>query len=494
MPKQTMVRDIVDGDGLRKKIDAGVSKIFNVALSSYGVNSGNVLIEHRYGEPLVSHDGITNISKLVVADPIENMVVAIVRQASDKTNREAGDATTLTVILTKLAYDHLSKLALSPRHIQQQTNKLVGEVREYIAKHKFPITDDTLRGVSRISAGDEAIGNMVADAVKTAGAHGGIAVVETINPNITSEIVDGLSFKKGLKAVALANDIQALKSRFNDPNIIVLSKLIAKNDEIIPVMDKMLMAGKNSILLIADVLGQALETLIDNKLKGRIDIAIVEPPVENRDVFLRDIAQYAGTQVFTGVADEFDVEDYAGSVDSAYITLSETTINGCKKPDELAAYVADIKDSKRLELLNGKTVKISVGAPTQAERQEMKLRIEDAVCAAQTAQEYGVVHGGGVFLRDMFRDMTENDVHTDSDVVYFTRPFAMLTGDPEASTVGYKRGAGVDIYNDKNIENMVEAGIVDSAKAIEEAVINAHSAAVQLVSITMALPFVDDME
>jgi len=104
------------------------------------------------------------------------------------------------------------------------------------------------------------------------------------------------------------------------------------------------------------------------------------------------------------------------------------------------------------------------------------------------------VHGGGVFLRDMFRDMTENDVHTDSDVVYFTRPFAMLTGDPEASTVGYKRGSGVDIYNDSNIDNMLDACIVDSAKAIEEAVVNAHSAAIQLVSITMALPFVDDME
>ena len=494
MPKQTMVRNIVDGVELKEKIDAGVNKIFNVALASYGVNSGNVLIEHRYGEPLVSHDGITNISKLVVDDPIENMVISIVRQASEKTNRDAGDATTLTVVLTKLAYDHLSKLALTPRRIQAQTNGLVADVKAYIEKNKVAITDETLRGVSRVSAGDPAIGDMVADAVKTAGKHGGITVVETINPTISSEVIDGLTFKKGLKAVALANDIQALKSRFDEPAVIVMSKLISRNDDIVPVLDKMLMAGRNTILLIADVSGQALETIIDNKLKGRLDIAIVEPQIENRDVFLRDVAQYASTKVFAGVADEFDVEDYSGSVDSAYITLSETTINGCKTPDELAAYVADIKDDKRLEMLNGKTVKISVGAPTQVERQEMKLRIEDAVCAAQTAQDYGVVPGGGVFLRDMFREMSEKDKHTDSDVVYFTRPFAILTGDPEASTVGYKPGAGVNIYTDKNIDDMVAAGIVDSAKAIEEAVVNAHSAAVQLVSITMALPYVDSME
>lgn len=494
MPKKTLIRNIVSGDELKQKIDAGVNKIFSVALSSYGVNSGNVLIDHRYGEPLVSHDGITNISKLVVADPIENMVVSIVRQASEKTNREAGDATTLTVVLTKLAYDHLSKLDLTPRRIQAQTNKLVADVRDYITKNKIPVTDETLRGVSRISAGDEAMGDLVADAVKTAGMYGGITVVETTTPQISSEVINGLTFKKGLKAVALANDIQALKSRYNDPSIVVMSKLISRNDDIVPVIDKMLMAGKNSIVLIADVSGQALETLIDNKLKGRLDIAIVEPQIENRDVFLRDIAQYASTKVFTGMADDFDVSEYSGSVESAYITLSETTVNGCKTPDELAAYVADIKDSKRLEMLNGKTVKISVGAHTQAERQELKLRLEDAVCAAQTAQEYGVVPGGGVFLRDMFREMASNGSYTDSDVVYFTRPFAILTGDPEASTVGYKPGAGVNIYTDKNIDNMVDACIVDSAKAIEEAVTNAHSAAVQLVSITMALPYVDDME
>lgn len=479
MPKRNLVRYITAGDDLQKKIATGIQMINDVALASYGVNSGNVMIEHRFGEPLISHDGITNIGKLVVEDPIMNSAISIVRQASEKTNRDAGDSTTLTVVLTKLAYDYWKDQGLTPRQTQAAMLQYAEAVKQAIADNKIKATPELLQGVARISAGDTAMGDLVYDAVSTVGELGGITVVEQIEPVISSEVIDGFTFKQGLKAIALANDIQAIKSRYDNPAVIVMSKMLSKNDEIIPVLDKALRAGHSKIVLIADVSGQALETIISNKLSGAIDIAIVEPPVIDRDVFLSDLSAYVGTKQYTGDAEDFDVRQYVGSAESVYITLAETTINGVKDPKALAAYTAKISDKKRLDRLNGKTVKISVGAPTQAERQELKLRIEDAVCAAQTALEYGVLPGGGTFLRDY------------DPKGYLAEPFKLLT---ESHRTDWPRGKGINIYTGETVKDVVAAGIVDSAKAIEEAVINSHSAAAQLLSVRLALPFVEDME
>lgn len=483
MPKRNIVRYIEGGDQLQEKIAKGIQMINDVALASYGVNSGNVMIEHRFGEPLISHDGITNIGKLVVEDPIMNAAISIVRQASEKTNRDAGDSTTLTVVLTKLAYDYWKGQGLTPRRTQAIMLQFAEDVKKAIAEKKIKATPELLQGVARISAGDTAMGDLVFDAVSTVGELGGVTVVEQIEPVISSEVIDGFTFKQGLKAIALANDIQGIKSRYDDPAVVVMSKMLSKNDDIIPVLDKVLRAGHSKIVLIADVSGQALETIISNKIAGKLDIAIVEPPVVDRDVFLSDLSAYVGTKQYTGAAEDFDVQAFVGSAESVYITLSETTINGVKDPEALAAYTAEISDKKRLDRLNGKTVKISVGAPTQAERQELKLRIEDAVCAAQTALEYGVLPGGGTFLRDYDPNG------------YLAEPFKLLTdGITGIDLQSLKDGRGVDIYAGTIIDDMVAAGIVDSAKAIEEAVINSHSAAAQLLSVRMALPFVEDME
>ena len=482
MPKTQLVRNIISGDEVQDAIRDGVNAIYKVALASYGANSGNVMIEHRYGEPLISHDGITNVGKLVLEDATENAAVSVVRQASEKTNRDAGDSTTLTIVLTKLAYDHWSKQGLTPRATAAAINDFTNRVVEHIRASKKAVTPETLQAVSRISAGDHAIGDLVFDAVQTVGSQGGITVVETAVPQISSEIIEGFTFKKGLKAVALANDIQALKSRFEDPAIVVMTRLVSKNDDIMPILDRVVRSGKTNILLVADVSGQALETIIRNKLEGRLDIAIVEPPTNDRDAFLSDLAQYASTKVFAGsAADEsFDVQEYVGSAESAYVTLSETTINGCQTPDELEAYCENIDEKHRLEMLQGKTVRISVGAPTQAERQELKLRIEDAVCAAQTAHEYGVLPGGGTFLRDFDPNG------------YLAKPFQILTNTPDDMT--WKPGEGINITTDEVHDSVYEAGIVDSAKAIEEAVINSHSAAAQLLSVRLALTYAEDME
>lgn len=478
MPKRNLIRNIINGDEVQDALRDGIDAIYKVALASYGANSGNVLIEHRYGEPLVSHDGITNVNNLIVEDAVENAAVSIVRQASEKTNRNAGDSTTLTIVLTKLAYDYWAGQGLSPRHAQRAMTAYANDVVKAIRENRIECTPELLQQVSRVSSGDEAIGSLVADAVSKVGQNGSVTVVETPDNIISSEVIDGFTFKKGIRVPALSDDLQTLKTRYENPAVIVLPKLISKNDDILPILDKAIRADKTPIVLIADVSGQALETIVSNKLKGVVNIAVVEPPVNDRDAFMSDVAKYASTKQYTGRPDDFDVEEFIGTVDSVNITLSETTLNGCKTPDELETYLADIESTERRERLLGKTVRIAVGAPTQAERQELKLRVEDAVCAAQTAFEYGVLPGGGVFLRDY------------DPSGYLAKPFELLTN---LTASDFTAGEGIDIEFDKKV-NVVEAGIVDSAKAIEEAVTNAHSAAAQLLSIRLALPFSEDME
>ncbi|ATW62228.1 chaperonin Cpn60 / TCP-1 family protein [TM7 phage DolZOral124_53_65] len=480
MPKRNLVRQVIDAEESQRRIECGINTVYDVALASYGLKSGNVLIEHRYGEPLISHDGITNIDNLVLSDPLANAAVSVVRQASEKTNRNAGDSTTLTVILTKLAYDFWSKANPNQtiRNKQSDIQEFVDDIRIKIDAQRIKCTPELLRQVSCISAGDKAIGHMVADAVEKVNHTGSVTVVETPENLVSSEVIDGFTFKKGIRVPALADDLQSLKTRYDEPGIIIMPKLITKNDEILPILDKAIRAEKTPIVLIADVSGQALESIVANKLKGALNIAVVEPPVNDRDSFLNDVAVYASTKQYTGRAEDFDVDEYVGTADSVTISLSETTINGCRTQRELDRYIKGVSAPHRLEQLRGKTVRISVGAPTQAERQEMKLRIEDAVCAAQTAYEYGVLPGGGVFLRDAM------------PATYVEKPFELLTG---CEVRDFLIGGGVDLDSGRPVD-VVKAGIVDSAKAIEEAVINSHSAAAQLLSINTSLVFAEDMD
>lgn len=477
MPKLNLVRNVVSGDELRGSIQKGIDTIYDVALAAYGANSGNVMIEHRYGEPVLSHDGITNVDNLVVENSVENSAISIVRQASEKTNRAAGDATTLTILLTKIAYDFWSQQGLSPRETQRKIAETTKLVVNKIQQEKLACTDHLLRQVSKISAGDTAIGELVADAVAEVGKNGSVTVVESTESIVSSQVINGFSFKKGIRVPALADNLNTLKTQFSNPAIIVMPKLINKNEDILPILDKCLQASIHTIVLIADVSGQALDSIVANKLKGALNIAIVEPLAAGRDAFLSDIAAYASTKQFTGQPNEFNPSEYVGTVDSISVSLTETTLTGCATPEALAEYVEKVDDTERRERLLGKTVRISVGAPTQAERQETKLRIEDAVCAAKTAYEHGVLPGGGVFLRNIGID-------------YLKTPFELLTGQDGSDS---SDTMGIDIETGETVD-VIKHGIVDSAKAIEEAVINSHSVAAQLIAVKVALPFAEDAE
>ena len=272
-----------------------------------------------------------------------------------------------------------------------------------------------------------------------------------------------------------------LKTVYDNPYVVVIPKQVTRNDDILPILDRLVRAGKRGIVLIADVSGQALETIVSNKLSGKLDIAVVAPLSNNRDEFINDVASYCNTKPFTGRADEFDVDKDAGSIDNAYITMNETVLNGTHA-EWLDDYVANITDDKRRKMLTGKTSRISVGAATDVERHDLRLRVDDAVCAVRTAQSEGVCLGGGVELRNVASEL---------GLDYLFTPYRILTGDENYSD--RPKTDGIDTLTGKT-GNMRELGILDSAKAIKEAVINAHSAASQLISITVALPFKEDME
>ena len=484
MPKKTLLRNVITGKELQDKIMAGVDKIEQVASAAYGNSSGNVLIENRYGEPVVSHDGITNVANLVVSDPVENSAISIIRQASANTDTNAGDATTATIILACAAYRYWAKVVSEGtpiRTAQQQMKDAVAYIVDKLHEGSIKsddVTMDDLKNVATVSAGDEALGKAVAYAIESVGKNGGITVVEQAKTQVDVDIINGFSFKSGLKAVALASDLQTIKTTYENPNIVVIPKPISKNDEILPILDRLVRAGRKHIVLIADVSGQALETIVSNKLSGKLDIAVVEPPMTKRDQFISDVAFYCNTKPYTDLPSNFDVDKHVGTVDSAYITMSETVLNGthAKGLDE---YAKSIEDEDRRQMLLGRTARIAVGASTQAERQDTKLRVDDAVCATRTAQTGGIVYGGGVALKDIANDK----------LPYLDTPFFMLTNSDKAPGAG----VGIDIMTGKT-GNMRELGVMDSLTAIKEAVENAHSAASQLLSIKVALPFSEDME
>lgn len=505
MSKKSLQRIIVSGKDLEDKIEAGVNKIGQVALASYGVNAGNVMVNMRFGEPLVSHDGITNIGKLVLPDDTENAAVSIIRQAAEKTNRIAGDATTLTTILTCELYRYYKgKSYNSTKLMMDGMNADCTRIIDRLEDMVEEADDETLKHIAKTSTGDDAMAELVYESIEDAGDYGSVVIVESAEPVIRNEVISGATFTKGIKTPALVNDPNTLKTNYNKCAVLVLDGLYTKSGEILPILEEVVMANQREklpIVIIGDISGQALETVISNHRNGVIDVAIVEPELENRDTFLDDIATYCGAKVYLPGGAKFD-ESYIGSAESAAITLTTTTIEaGDASREACANRVAAIRDQlvkaqlanaldnktrvaleRRLAILDGKSVKIYVGANTQAERQESKLRIEDAVCAVKAAKDSGTLPGGGVALR-----MVAHEI----GLQVLTQPFCFLNNySDEPSEIDVPYNIGFDIVNG-NMGEMRSMGIVDSALAIKEAVSNAYSAAQSLLTVKVALEFAE---
>ena len=472
MGKPTLNRIIIDGDELRAKIDSGIKKLYGVALAAYGCQSGNVLIERRASTPTISHDGVTNISELEVSDPIEDVTIKVIKQAAKRTNETAGDGTTLSTILSYHLYQwakHKIDSGIPTREVvkmikENQVN-IVNAINDMKTKD---VDDDTLLGVCKISAGDNAIANLVFDVMQSVGEFGGINVSYAGTSDIYSTTYDGMYIESGFSDPNLINDLSNTRSVFQDVPVVVIGRTVSRQNEIIPVLEKN---------------------------KQIFDACVVKPVFNNYERLQSDIALYTGGKVYYGDLTNFDTSSL-GMAKELIITNRDTTIIVDKKNLEIDEIIKELTGElykttdihkkmaieDRMARLTANIATIYVGGASETERIENKLKIDDTICAAKSALADGVVPGGGVALRDIAKSLK---------LPYLANPYNDLIKSAGITAVEeLSDGFGYNLMTG-SLEHMIDSHIVDPAIVIREAVINSHSVVASLITTTKALVYED---
>ena len=508
-------RKLTYGAEWQAKKDQGIEEAYTLAKEGYGPGAGNAMIELNYGYPLSSRDGVTNLRKLYLEDGDANMVARTIVQASEKNNKLVGDGTTGVVILAYHLYKEAMKLVGTGHNkmvVAKMLEQTASEVIKAIDNMKIETTPDLSRFVAKVSASDEAIGDMIADVIERVGLDGNIIVEEFDGIGSYDEEVDGFYFRKGFTNEFLVNNLTALESRMQDVDILITEKTLKNGSDIAPLLNSIIAkTGKgHELLIIGDVSDEALATLALNKVNGNISVTLVDVPVHGpmRSLFLEDIAITTGGKVFpTGANASSFTTEMLGEADKVIINTFSTTIIGGKGSDEdLRTRIADLRSQlkkaesltdkeeirKRLSALTGKIAIVHVGAPTEIDRGEVQLRVEDAIAATQSAIRDGIVPGGGVCLA---RLAPEN--FTDA----FTAPLQVLVENagfnPKQALFKVLESdniwLGFDLKNGFNYVpvDLLKAGIIDPAEVIKESVRNAVSVVSTLIKSSVGITFVD---
>lgn len=504
-------RRVVYGDELQSKIADGIEKIYRVAEAAYGPKAGNVSIEQVYGDPLVSRDGVTNVDKVFLEDPIENQAAAIIKQASRKSNKKVGDGTTAVVILAYHLYHEARKLIAGGHNQMEVARSLKNtavDVIKQIDAMKKAVSEDLLRHVANISAGDPNVGEMIADVIQEVGVDGGVTLEDFAGVGIYNEIVDGFYFRRGFTNINLTTDPANLESRHINVPILITEKRLTTATDVAPILDKIVGKGIKELLIVGDVGDEALSVLLINRLKGIITTTVVDAPVFDamRSLFMEDLAVVTGGRVFLAGANpsDFDVEmlGYAGKV---IVNESSTTIlDGDGDSEQVATRVSDLRSQlaeaetenaidairNRLARLTGKIAIIRVGGAVEAEQAEIKLRVQDAICAVQAAIKDGIVPGGGIALARINAPAFTNA---------FRQPFKTLVSNsglnPEEAlwkALQASEWEGFDLRKDElELTDLMKDGIVDPASVIKEVVQNAASVVAQIITLKASIYYLD---
>lgn len=521
-----LVKDVIFGDELHVKIARGLEKAYNVAKASYGPNAGNALIEYPYGDPLISRDGVTNLRTLTLDDAVENAAVKTVVQASKHNDQSVGDGTTAATILAYHWYTAGRKLIASgenqmvvSRRIIEAGNKAI----EAIDAIKKPLKDDMLQAVATTSAGDPAVGALVAETVKAVGADGGVNLEDFAGRGVYNEVMEGFYFRKGIISAYLLKDTANMESKHYNVPILILDKQLKEQAEAAELMDRIISLNFKELVIIGGVGGDALNFIIQLRLDNKLLVSIVDPPYDARSLFLEDLALVTDGTVIT---EGYDVNEFnpmpkkllidgeeqiipgqLGMAAKVIIDTNGTMIlgaDGSKKAVEKrvehlekqlkeATSPIDVEMIRgRLSRLNGKVAIIRVGGATETEQKEVKLRVQDAVGAAQAALKDGILPGGGTALARLEVGFKEA----------FEAPFLQLATN---SGVNAERllfqlqdapdWHGFDLRNitDKPVD-LYKAGVVDPALVIKEVVTNAASVAAKLLTTSSAITLVNREE
>ena len=507
-------RKVSYGQDFQQAKERGVEEAYQLAKAAYGPSAGNVAIETNFGYPVVSRDGVTNLRKLYLEDGDENMAARIIVQASEKSNKLVGDGTTAVVILAYHLYKEAMKLIGAGHNhmvVKRQLDKIAADVIDAIDGLKIETTPELSRQVAKVSASDEAIGDMVADVIERIGIEGNIIVEEFDGIGSYDEEVNGLYFRKGFTEQFLINNINALESRMNDVDILITDKSMKSGADIAPILEKIVQkAGLGAeILIIGDVTDEALQVLAINKAKNVVFPTLVDVPVFGpmRTLFLEDLAVATGAKLLPqgAKASSFTVDMLGGAKKVIVNAYSTTIIEGEGPSEDVDMRVNSLRDQlkeaeslidkeeikKRISMLTGKISIIRVGAPTEVDRGEIQLRVEDAIAATQSAIRDGIVPGGGVALARVapvaFREA-------------FTAPLTTLADNAghNPSEVLFNVLKAKDVWEGYDFReqsskptNLLKIGIIDPAEVVKEAVRNAASVVGTLITMQVGITFKD---
>ena len=508
-----MAKEIKYGSEARTALAAGVDKLANTVKVTLGPKGRNVVLDKQYGAPLITNDGVTIAKEIELEDAFENMGAQLVKEVATKTNDVAGDGTTTATVLAQaMIQAGMKNLAAgaNPIILRKGMKKATQAAVDAIAAMSSKVNGKhQMARVAAISAGDDEVGNMVADAMEKVSNDGVITIEESKTMKTELDLVEGMQFDRGYISAYMATDMEKMEAVLDDPYILITDKKISNIQEILPLLEQIVQSGKKLLIIAEDIEGEALTTLILNKLRGTFQVVGVKAPGygDRRKEMLKDIAILTGGEV---ISEELGLElkdtqiSQLGRAKSVKVK-KENTVIGMGDKKEIENRIAQIKATievttsefdkeklqERLAKLAGGVAVIRVGAATETEMKEAKLRMEDALNATRAAVEEGIVAGGGSAYIHASKevaklvDTLEGDEKTGASVILKAleaplHQIAANAGLEGAVIINKVResevGVGFDAYNEKYV-NMVEEGILDPAKVTRSALQNATSVA-----------------
>ena len=515
-----MAKEIKYGAEARAALEAGVNKLADTVRVTLGPKGRNVVLDNSYGTPLITNDGVTIAKEIELEDAFENMGAQLVKEVATKTNDVAGDGTTTATVLAQaMINEGMKNLAAgaNPIVLRKGMKKASDVAVEEIARMSQPISGKAqMAKVAAISAADDSVGEMVADAMEKVSKDGVITIEESKTMKTELDLVEGMQFDRGYVSAYMATDMEKMEAVLDNPYILITDKKISNIQEILPLLEQIVQAGAKLLIIAEDIEGEALTTLIVNKLRGTFQVVGVKAPGygDRRKEMLQDIAILTGGTVISsdlGYELKDTTIDMLGRAKSVKVQKENTVIvDGCGQKADIEARIGQIKGQlaettsefdkeklqERLAKLAGGVAVIRVGAATETEMKECKLRMEDALNATRAAVEEGIVAGGGTAYIEASKKVAElvasleGDEKTGAKIImkaleaplFHIASNAGLEGAVIINNVREaKDGVGYDAYNEAYVD-MIEAGILDPAKVTRSALQNATSVASTLLT------------
>jgi len=519
-----MAKNVLFGEEARRSMQRGVDKLANTVKITLGPKGRNVILDKKFGSPLITNDGVTIAREIELEDPFENMGAQLVKEVATKTNDVAGDGTTTATLLAQaIIREGLKNVTAgaNPMLIRTGIKMAVDKAVEEIKKSSKPVNGkEDIARVASISASDEVTGSLIADAMEKVGNEGVITVEESKSMGTELDVVEGMQFDRGYLSAYMVTDSEKMEANLEEPYILITDKKITNIQDILPILEQIVQQGKKLLIVAEDIEGEALSTLVVNKLRGTFTCVGVKAPGfgDRRKEMLQDIATLTGGEV---ISEELGKElkdvtvDMLGKAESVKISKENTTIvNGKGEKDAIHDRVSQIKKQiedttsdfdreklqERLAKLAGGVAVIKVGAATETELKEKKLRIEDALAATKAAVEEGIVPGGGtcyinavVEISKLTSDIPDVQVGINIITRALEEPLRQIVtnagAEPSVIIEKVRQSAGEVGYDALHgiLVNMNKAGIVDPTKVVRSALQNAASVAATFLTTEVAV-------